>query len=397
MPMPVLPPINPIHSACNRPRLGLGLLMTVSLGAAAGADPANPLDGNYHYVGRVLRETGAVVLTGSGMYVETKFSGTKFTAKFDDQNWGNAGSRLRFLVYNASNTLVKNVIGTVPNGATNHSISVTGLASATYRLQIVRESGQDFGALRFKGLTLDSGKTISDPGATIKTRKIEFYGDSVTAGVQAGSSTARGSSSPDSGYNSYANRLGRLYGATPWNDGISGLGVLNGKSFFGGASGGVGLESTYNKIVLVENDLRTYNFGSFKPQLVVMAMGINDVGTGVLPSSSDKARWNTKYKEIVRDIATKHQFSGQGGPVFLFTVPPLGSYSQDAKAGVQEVANQLKGEGYDAYFWAGYSQDLYDNTSDGSHPNAADHVKISDQLKSYIDGNLLGELQSRGW
>ena len=398
-------------------------ITAASLAFAAPAhagDPGNPLDADFKYVGRSVRlnNPNRVLLQTAGCYVVTRFTGTRIQANFASETRNGSTSRVRVRVYGTDGGFVKQSVGSITGSG---SVTVSGLANGTYQAEIYREDDALSGGLSFRGVTLDSGRSISAPSGWAKSRRIEFYGDSVTAGVEAASGgNNRGSSVEDSGFFSYANALARKFNARPYNNGQGGLAVLNGRSLYGNATkfpsvgadysqrnsgnnGGVGLQSTYNRVVVDEQDLRPYSFG-FKPQLVVFACGINDVNAGVLPNSGLRNQWKDRYKAIARDVHERGKDANGRGPVLLFHVPALGFNSQQPLDAVEEVANELRGEGLPAYFRGRYSQNLYDVTANGAHPNRDDSNQIADELKAFIDANtsngsggILDALNQRGW
>jgi hypothetical protein len=66
-------------------------------------------------------------------------------------------------------------------GESTYSVA-DGLKDTTHTIMVFRRLEDDYGATRFKGFVLETGKTLVDPPPR-PDRKIEFYGNSITVGM----------------------------------------------------------------------------------------------------------------------------------------------------------------------------------------------------------------------
>lgn len=197
-------------------------------------------------------------------------------------------------------------------GAEERSYLVaSGLADDAHELILLRKSDFVSGNCRFCGLTLAPGQTLLPPPSR-PTRRLECYGDSITAGVLSDADGYEGLADPDdpdgiynNPWHSYSFRLAQLVGAELYNNGIGGLPLLDGYGYVGLAER-VGLETTYDKLQPIpgRGGLTPWDFARYTPQVVILAIGQNDSLTYPDPASDYAAyeRWIAAYIQLLRKL-----------------------------------------------------------------------------------------------
>jgi lysophospholipase L1-like esterase len=279
---------------------GLAALALASACSAQNVEPiaslpegAKPLPVNVS--GRVLpiRENGATEYQRQwpGTYFETGFSGTDIAFRVGA---GDVSLRIR-LDGGQPSALVKPAPG---------YYRLTGLAPGPHRLRVDVVSESQSGPTRFGGFYAGPGTNpllLSIPG-----RQIEFVGDSHTVGY--GNTSPKRDCSQD-----------EVWAATDTSQGIAPLTAGHyGASYEVNAISGRGIVRNYNGFpadtlpqaypyLLFDKSVRDQN-GSWKPQLIVIALGTNDFSTPLNPGEKWKTRdalhedYEATYVHFVRDL-----------------------------------------------------------------------------------------------
>ena len=330
-------------------------------------NPIDPADAYYHYSGRIdFRDPSAPKFSYAGSYISTCFQGTSLRAVFDDlgDRWNVSGNKVGFILDNG--TMIVNVL---EKGQPGQDVMVAADLKDTIHSLVIAKlvgPGQGSSTLVFKGLALDDGKMLEAPAPRPIT-KIEVYGDSVTEGESAGCLEGTHDCGDGSGWLSYANILARMLNAEIHNLGIGGLAVRNETGYYDGAH--TGLEKTWDK-VKPYNDMPAWDFSRFTPNLIIMAMGVNDASTGAL---DDLPAWKESYLSIVRAISQKY---GSAVPI-LFTVAAIETAADKAYPCVQQVADTLCAEGLQ-------TEVCRFSFRVSGHPNRVEHQAMAEELYRFI-------------
>lgn len=136
--------------------------------------------------------------------------------------------------------------------------------------------------ITFFGFELDEGaKVLALPQKP--SRRMEFFGDSVSCGEVSEAVTYAGKEDPEhdgeysNSWYSYAWMTARRLGAEIHDTSQGGIALLNGTGWFG-APGYLGMENCYDKLEY-NPDLgvtKQWDFSKYTPQVVVVAIGQND-------------------------------------------------------------------------------------------------------------------------
>lgn len=335
-------------------------ILTSSLDACK---PSNPL---YQYVGRIdCVRPDAPVLHYGGSYVIVDFQGTSVRAVFSDEGgWNEDGNQVGFVLDDGPL-----IIRSLRKGEAFQTLEVAlGLQDGVHHLTMVKLQGpgNGRGGLTFHGLILDDGTSLVQP-PPLPALKIEVYGDSVTEGEGAGCSAGTNDCGQNNAWTSYANVLARHLNCQIHNVGVGGLAVLNNTGYY--ENGDVGLEATYDKLNPCGANKTMWDFSRFRPDLVMMALGVNDQSRD---GFVDLLLWKRTYKAIVRDIYACH---GGGDLPILFFVAPIQVY--DAYRYVAEVVEELRAERMMTYFYRfGFEV--------AGHPNGEEAARMAQELYDFI-------------
>lgn len=270
-----------------------------------------------------------------GSQILVKFEGTSVQAVFSDENFWNGGNYLGVYIDDQDEKIVSLV-----NGRSRQVVELaTGLADTVHTLLIVRRNDVVTGALTFHGLILDEDKSVHSANWN-PSLKLEIFGDSVTAGSSNEcAEDNRDCGTPHSnGYLTAGNILARKLNADIHNNGIGGLAVMDNTGWY--ESKTIGLQTTYDKLAPFKGRFTNWDFNRYRPDIVIMAFGINDEFTNGL---DDPELWKTLYIEIVQDLYEKYDRH----PVFLFGVPKLGVVKSIALT--DDVVDSLNADGIPAF------------------------------------------------
>lgn len=162
----------------------------------------------------------------------------------------------------------------------------------------------------FLGFLLEYGAKVVK-ARPLPRKKIEFYGDSVTAGEVSEATAYCGKEDPEhdgelsNAYFSYAWAAARMLHARAHFVAQGGIALLDSTGYF--MDGGAGMESCYGKVRFYqeEGERKDWDFNRYTPHVVVIAIGQNDAYPEDImqDEQGEKAvQWRCKYKEFVLSI-----------------------------------------------------------------------------------------------
>ena len=162
----------------------------------------------------------------------------------------------------------------------------------------------------FLGFLLEYGARVVK-ARPLPGKKMEFYGDSVTAGEVAEATAFCGKEDPENegefsnAYFSYAWATARLLHARVHLVAQGGIALSDGTGYL--MDGKIGMESCYRKVRFYqeEGERKDWNFNRYTPHVVVVAIGQNDAYPVDImqDEQGEKAReWRRKYKEWILSL-----------------------------------------------------------------------------------------------
>jgi lysophospholipase L1-like esterase len=320
-----------------------------------------------HSPARVLRTSDGVRYQWPGVYFEAAFRGPKVFFKV-----GAGDVILRVLVDGTPvATLVKPAAGT-------YEIANLAKKAHTVRIESVTES---LAAPNVFGGLLYSKGTQPLPMPP-RARQIEFIGDSHTVGY-GNTSTTRDCSDDDvwkttDSTQAFGPKMARHYGADYQVNAISGRGVV--RNYDGGA--GDALPEAY-PYVLLDHSAR-YEGRSWRPQVIVIALGTNDFTTALHPAEKWKSRdelhadFAATYLRFLQELRARN-------PGALMVVWATDMAEGEIESEVGKVVESFRSAGDKRITFVPI--DGLGITGCHWHPSIADDDAIANALMRVIDGN----------
>ncbi|MGN0643281.1 MAG: electron transporter RnfD [Huintestinicola sp.] len=221
--------------------------------------------------------------------------------------------------------------------------------------------------------------------------KIEFYGDSVSAGEVAEAVDFTGRSDPashdaiyDNSWFSYTWQTARMLDAQIHNIAQGGIAVFDKTGYFHWPDM-IGMESVYDKMCYFPEagELTEWDFSKYIPDIVVFALGQNDKHNGVTDKDDldiydpeYRTKWKNGYKDIVRKVHSHYLPSTKY--VFITT---LLMHDEEWDKAIDEMTEELKAEGLDAHHLL-FSRN---GAATPGHPRIAEHSEMAGELTAFIN------------
>lgn len=301
-----------------------------------------------------------------GVYIYAEFEGTSIGIKLNDN----------YSYYNViiDGNPVKVLHGTV-NGISTYSLA-TGLTDGKHTLLFVKRNETAGAKYSFHGFILDDGKSLLEPKSK-PVRKIEFIGDSYTCG-QGNEHTGK-DTPPDApvsnNYEAFGAVIARHYQAQYQMTSRSGYGLT--MDYQGNLAGNI--PDQFDRTLTLSAQPK-WDFSSYIPNLVVIALGLNDYsaynGYNGPVSNDNRLLFKSKYHQFIATI--RDVYPGVKILAVATQLPWL-------KTVIEEVVAEEKQKGNNDVFPAFYPQFPDDGYVYGWHPSVATHHKIADSLITYID------------
>ena len=164
----------------------------------------------------------------------------------------------------------------------------------------------------FYGIIIDKNATVEKVKEK-STRRIECFGDSISAGEVSEAIEYVGKVDPEghegiysNSWYSYSMITARNLNAEINNNAQGGIAVMNGTGYFNPSFGYRGLEETYDKLKysLELGECTKWDFSKYIPHVVIMALGQNDAHPENYIDEDKERRkaWKDKYASIIKDL-----------------------------------------------------------------------------------------------
>ncbi|MBO6303345.1 MAG: lipase [Ruminiclostridium sp.] len=241
--------------------------------------------------------------------------------------FGFTGSSLSVEIENISMTDDPQWLGAVIDGV-QHKYE---LKKETARQTVLLSEGLDSGAHTcmifkrqaaahyFRFLSVQAESVYPVP--TDYSLKLEFFGDSVSAGEVTEAVYYEGMSDPenhhgmyDNSYFSYTFMTARKLNAQFHNNSQGGIALFDHTGYFYGPDIATltGLESTYDKLSYVPYapcGVSKWDFSCYTPDFVIFAIGQNDAhpNPDAVFDKEYTERWKARYKEILLDLKERYK------------------------------------------------------------------------------------------
>lgn len=338
---------------------------TLPASIASAAGPAG-----VHTAGRVQVAAGTARFSWPGVYFEGRFRGTGVGVVLND-----AAADYDVQVDGTT------VATLVAPGPITHR--VTGLAPGVHQVRLVKRSESPWAVSEFGGFVAAPGGAIL-PGPPPRRRQIEFIGDSYTAGYGNLSASrdctgdeVNRTTNADLSFGALTAR--RLHADYQLNA-FSGRGMVRN---YNGGEPGTSYRTYYERALLsVPGDV--WQPGRWRPQVVVVGLGINDFSTPVNPGESWTPEslveaYRTAYLDFIAQLRDRY------GPrtTIVVSATPVSGSAQPAEV-AQQVVRERNAQGDNRVRYWFYDSAGLDYGGCHWHPSARDHVIIADRLEAYL-------------
>ncbi|MDC0707231.1 AbfB domain-containing protein [Stigmatella sp. ncwal1] len=315
--------------------------------AAAATGDGSPSDANILYVGRWDKTNASVYRSyWPGAYFRVNFTGTTVQLRLA------AATNLYVSIDGRGDVYYPGANGTI-------NLTPTPLAAGAHTLRVASRSESD--VLQFQGLVLGSGATTQAPA--VRTRRLEFIGDSITAGCCALSQGA---------LSDYAWLVGEALNADHTQIAYSGICLQDGVACF--SPNGIGMSNQYFKLQTVQYPSSPmWDFSRYQADAVVINLGTNDNTKNI----SDAALQST-YTTFLQNVRAQHPNA------ILFALRTFGGFKV---APTLAAVNARISAGDTKLYYVDTSGWVTPGTSDFSddlHPSESGHVKIAKLLAPVI-------------
>ena len=345
------------------------LLVLTALPGTAAAAPA--VSAAVHTAGRVQAGGDSLRYSWPGVYFEGRFRGT------------GVGVVLNDAAADYDVQIDGSTVGTlIAPGRTTHW--VTGLRRGKHDVRLVKRSESPWAVSEFGGFVAERGGVILS-GPAPRHRQIEFIGDSYTAGYGNLSST-RDCTGEEVNRTTDADRsfgalTARRLNADYQINAFSGRGMVRN---YNGGEPGTSYRTYYDRALLsVDGDVWRRS-ATWRPQLVVIGLGINDFSTAINPGEpwtpeSLIAAYRAAYHGFLDKLRARY------GPRTIIVVSTTDVYNTTALADTaQQIVHERNSRGDSRIRYWHYGEAGLDYGGCHWHPSARDHEVIADELDDYV-------------
>ena len=329
---------------------------------------------NFNYSGRVnWKNPQAPAFAYPGTAVRFKFTGTSLKVELSEDGWGDENYLDIYLDDNPKPITIqlqrnwgKSVVYNIANG----------LEDKVHNAVIVKRNDHIAGKFEFNGIIIDGELLPAEPDSN---RKIEVYGDSISAGAMV-EYDRPGVEDPDgdnyhlyNAYHSYAAILARNYDAELSLIAQSGASLIDG---FGYWHRGTGMEAFYNKLAALDN-APLWDFSKYNPDLIIVALGQNDSATIKIDADMSAEAWKTKYKQFIAKLRSQHP-----NAYFIAMFPNM-YHDRQWDTYLTEAIVEYRQEYSDPRVFSLIHQQVTPG-----HPRISEQQQMADTLEKFIDDTL---------
>jgi lysophospholipase L1-like esterase len=341
------------------------------------ASPADSLSDNGGSGEAAVRLQGRFDLTDatrpsfgwSGSAMVARFEGTGATLRID-------GSPNQFAV--VVDGKVSSQVLKVASGTTQYTLA-SGLAAGVHDVVVWKRTEGNQGDNRFLGVQVTGGQLQAPPGAP--ERRIEVYGDSITAGygMDGSGPYCPWSVDTENHYLTYAAITARELDAELHAIAWSGIGMYRNYDVPGASSDA--MPYVYARTLPTQSASK-WDFSTWQPHVVVINLGTNDASTNGDPGTP----YRNAYLEFVRTLRQKYPDT-----YFVLTIGPMldGSNLTAIKGHIQAVIDTRSSEGDSRMSFLEFPvQSSADGYGCDWHPSAKTNAKMATLLTAELKARL---------
>lgn len=265
------------------------------------------------------------------------------------------------------------------HGNAKEPIIISTPREGTHTVWIYKATEAHTGPVIIKQINGTDLKPITKPAALT----IEFIGNSITCGAAADTSEVPCGTGvyhdQHNAYQAYGPRVGRAIGVNYVLSSVSGIGMYRNWN-----SEGPTMPQVYEKVDFQNSNQQLWNFKSFTPQVVSIALGTNDFSNGDgkkerLPF--DSVNFVNNYVQFVQLVKSKYPKAR----IALLSSPMINGANrtllQNCLNGVKNQVDALnpRAKPVDLFFF----QPMQARGCTG-HPNVEDHAILAKELEPFF-------------
>lgn len=323
------------------------------------------------FVGRIEKKPDGATLCWCGSSISFRFFGKRVCIKGENENYG-------WPTY----------LGAVVDGR-ELSFKIGGSCEVDLCLAENLDEGEHDVVIykRMEGHYFTLREIITDgellPLREKPAKRIEVYGDSVSAGSVVDALSYVGKPDPeghdgmfDNALHAYPQILAKLLPAEVYDTSQGGIAIFDGTGYFE-MPNTRGVESCYDKLRYSSYLLQTKWDFSFVPHVIIMAIGQNDANPDpdVLRRAESREKWISKYIEIINSIRSHAK---NAAVVLALTVLQHDCIWDEA---LDEIAKRLGGEKNRAYHF------MYTRCGKATpgHPRVSEQEEMAGEMAAFLN------------
>lgn len=264
-------------------------------------------------------------------------------------------------------------------GSNQQPIKITAATTGRHTVWIYKATEAHTGAIAIQKITGKNLKALNNPVAPL----IEFIGNSITCGAAADPSEVPCGTGQyhdqHNAYYAYGPVVSRSLGVNYILSSVSGIGVYRNWN-----SDGPAMPQVYEKVDFQNNNTQLWNFKTYSPKVVSIALGTNDFsnGDGIkkrLPF--DTTAFIGSYVKFIQLVKSKYA----NAQIALLSSPMVNGNSRVI---FQNCLNSVKGK-IDKLYPSDKPVAVFffspmQAHGCGGHPNIADHAIMASQLMPFF-------------
>lgn len=342
-----------------------------------------PSDSNLYYMGRIdFSESERVKFFYSGSLVKMNFRGTGVKAVIKNHRFYNImelgvicdGFESKVTFEHKEEEITLTLAENLEQG--DHSIILFKRQDATHYFE-------------FLGFEIEGEAEIL-PADKRPERRIEVFGDSVSAGAVCEAVDFTGKCDPeghdgiyDNSWHSYISITARNLGAELHNNAQGGIALFDGSGYYHFPTH-IGVESAYDKLCYFpEGPMAKWDFSRYIPQVVVFAFGQNDphhegFEDFDISDPQYRAKWKNRYKEVLLDIRSHYN-----NPTFILITTVL-MHNPDWDNAIEEIKNELTADGFVPADKLYHFMFTRNGKATPGHPRIPEQCEMAEELTAFI-------------
>lgn len=322
------------------------------------------------------------------------FAGTSVTIRFKGTSISCVIRNHKFFNTQEIGTVIGGKVGKVTFTHKDEDIKLDlfyGLADDVHEVTLFkRQDAAHY--FEFKGFILNDGAELL-PAKPLPDRRLEFYGDSVSAGAVVEAVDCTASCDPeghdgvfDNAWYSFPMITARNLGAAVHDIAQGGISIFDRTGWYH-APDFIGMETAYDKVCYfpeAEGGFSEWDFSRYTPHIVVFAVGQNDAhnadeGDPDINDPVFREKWKAGYKKIILDLRSKYPKA-----LFLLTLTVL-CHDMGWEDAIDEIAEELADPRIERFRFTRSGR------ATPGHPRITEQYEMAEELTRYISG-LGGEV-----